>query len=173
MVLHTIPDFPQLPVQQLDAVSLQTGSPIAILTTDLASEPALLSLAEALGPRLVVPEVWREVLPQAGLLISSAISGGSLRQRFQEAAERSPRRCWLLLEPMQMEFPLPCHTGIGKPIDAATYDRQFFSKDLCCQYTHFIRNGQGIMVLWDTEESLSKKLELAKNCNFLGFACAV
>ena len=168
MVLRTIPDFPQLELCRLEEVRASAG-PATVLDTDRSSEPVLLALAESMGSRLVVPEVWRELLPQAGLLISSAISGGSLRQRFLEAAARSPRRCWLLLEPMRMEFPLPCPTGVGTETTMVHAGKQFFSEDLCCQYTHFVRNGSGTMVLWDTEDTLQKKLALARECGFLGF----
>jgi len=171
MVLSVIPDFPQIPILSMDAVSPDFKTPIAVLTQDRQDEAELRLLARKLGPRLVVPEVWRDVLPQAGLLISSAISGGTLRERFLEAAAAAPRRCWLLLEPMRMEFPLPCPTGTGQSISAIDCRNVFYSEALCCQYTHFIRSGTGFMLLWDTDETLQRKLALAKSCGFLGFAC--
>lgn len=172
MFFSPIPDFPQLPTFTPETDLSQLQTPIAVLTWDQNDEAFMLQLGQRLGSRLVVPEVWRNILPQAGLLISSAISGGTLQERFEEAARLSPRRCWLLLEPLQMEFPLPCPTGVGYSADIPEASPVFFSQPLCCQYTHFIRSGTGFMLLWDTEETLHQKMSLAKACGFLGYVCA-
>lgn len=172
MVFSPIPDFPQAPVlSPAQAARLpRSGGPAALLVRDRASEDAVTALAARLGPRLLLPEAWSRLLPQTGVLISSAISGGTLQERFQDAARAYPHRCWLLLEPMSMEFPLPCPSGVGTPADVPAGDRFFFSDALCCYYSHFIRENQGIMVLWDTEETLRTKLELARACGFSGWA---
>ncbi len=162
-----IADFLQLPVYTPDTAPTSAPTPIALLTRDRQSEAVLEQLALTLGSRLVLPEVWRDLFPQTGVLISSAISGGSLQARFREAAEQSPGRCWLLLEPMQTVFPLPCPTGQGSPAPME-HGNVFYSDTLCCQYTHFLRNGTGYMLLWDTEETLQQKCMLAKDCGFLG-----
>ena len=94
----------------------------------------------------------------------------TLAERVAEAAECYPRRCWLLLEPMAMEFSLPCPTGTGTPVPRPTEGNSFFSEALCCQYAHFVRNQQGFMLLWDTEHSLRQKMRLAKQAGFLGYA---
>jgi len=167
MVFPQISDFPRASIGS----SADDGLPFALLTRDRTDEAALIRQAERWGSRLLVPEVWRQILPQAGILISSSISGGTLRDRFLEAAAACPRRCWLLLEPLAMEFPLPCMSGIGKEITITNYRQQFYSEDLQCMYTHFIRDGQGFMVLWDTAETLLKKLELARDCGFQGYVC--
>ena len=135
----------------------------AVSTTDRKEEGKLLALQEHMGKRLVVPEVWKEVLPETSILISSAISGGSLKERFASAAEN--RSCYLLIEPMKAAFPLPFPHGRELP---CTYfpEYSFFSKALCCYYAHF----PGYVVLWDTEESLKQKIQLAKDMGFLGYA---
>ena len=69
-----------------------------------------------------------------------------------------------------MEFPLPCPDGIGTPISGPPEGHAFYSEDLCCYYTHYIRNSQGFLVLFDTEDSLSKKRVLAQASGFLGWA---
>lgn len=132
--------------------------------TDPSQEAALTALAAHWGPRLLVPDVWRQVLPHAGLLISSAISGGELCQRFLEAP---PRRCWLLEEPLCMAFPLPCPTGQGTPAAAIPGDSGFYSPALGCRYIH----QPGQLVLFDTNETMARKRQLAKECGFLGYLC--
>lgn len=168
MVFQPIPDFPQIPVCTLSAPA--SAGPFAVLTRYRSCEADLLCLAQSFGPDLVVPEVWRNVLPQAGILISSAISGGTLKERFREAAAANPRRCWLLVEPIAMEFPLPCPDGNGTAVTVIDYDNTFYSEDLCCMYSHTVRNGRGFMIVWDTEETLFAKQKLAKEHGFLGFA---
>ena len=172
MVFSPIPDFPQAPVLSPEQAARlpRSGGPAALLIRDRASAETVTARAARLGPRLLLPEVWSRLLPQTGVLISSAISGGTLKERFQDAARAYPHRCWLLPEPMGMEFPLPCPSGLGTPADLPTGGRSFYSDALCCYYSHFIRENQGIMVLWDTEETLRAKLELARDCGFLGWA---
>ena len=167
MEFPVLADFPRATVLPLHGVQ-DPGGPFAVLTEDRADGPRLLELAERCGPRLLVPEVWSRILPRCGVLVSSAISGGTIGERFQEAAAAYPRRCWLLMEPMAMEFPLPCPTGTGNQITITNYDKHFFSEGLCCEYTHFIRNQQGFLVLWDTAQTLYRKMELAKAAGFLG-----
>lgn len=165
MELPEIPDFPRAAL----VPPRRTDLPFAVLTEDRREASKLLELAEQYGPRLLVPEVWSRILPRCGVLISSALSGGTFLQRVEDAVRCYPRRCWLLVEPMSMEFPLPCPSGTGTAVPMEPFQRQFFSEDLCCQYTHFLRNQQGVMVLWDTAESLSRKMELAKAAGFLGY----
>ena len=162
------PDFPRAEVYP----PAKADTPFTVLTEDRQNQALLLDLAGQHGPRLLVREAWSKILPRCGILISSALSGGSFAQRVTEAADTYPRRCWLLIEPIAMEFPLPCLTGFGNDITITNYGKQFFSESLCCQYTHFIRNQQGFMVLWDTEETLRRKTALAKAAGFLGYVRA-
>ena len=140
---------------------------------DRQAEPRLLELEAALGPRLLVPEVWRQVLPQAGILIPAALSGGTLRQRLREAAEESPGRCWLRLEPVRQRFSLPCPTGCGEALTREALEaklagvRTFFSEALCCRYAYDLSQGAA-MILYDTPETLSKKEALAREAGFRG-----
>lgn len=161
-------DFPQAPVVALEELQSGSfdGSCCALLTENRQMEDVLRPLAEAMGPGLLLPEVWQDMFPQCGVLISSAISGGTFAQRLQD----SPfRRSWLLLEPVSMEFPLPCPSGQGQAVPIHQDGPQFYSQALCCQYTHFLRNDRGYLHLWDTEESLHEKLRLAKEAGFCGY----
>jgi len=170
MVFQWIPDFYRLPVRSLSEPPPPGSGPFAIMTQNRADEAALFALAELHGPNLVIPEVWSKLFPQAGVLISSAISGGVLKERFRKAALVYPRRCWLLPEAMAMEFPLPCLSGIGKEVTITDYCIQFYSEDLGCMYTHQVQNNTGSMILWDTAETMLKKQLWAKEAGFLGVA---
>lgn len=167
MVLQTLTDFyggvhpavcsfaPE-PEEEL----LQAAADEAYLVLDWP-EPAPQPFG-ALGNRLLVPESWAQLFPQAGLLISSAMSGGDIRQRFKEAAEH--RQCWLQLQPMRMAFPLPCPDGEGTPVSELPKSEGFYSEALGCRYVHTPQQA----VLFDTEETLEKKILLAQECGFIG-----
>ena len=165
MELPEIPNFPRI-----DRFSPRNeGEYFAMLTTDRADAPRLFALAQQHGPKMLVPEVWSMVLPRCGVLISSALSGGCFTHRVEEAAQSYPRRCWLLVEPMATEFPLPFSAGSENKITIIDYGNSFNSDRLCCQYAHFIREQQGFVALWDTEHTILRKLELAKAAGFLGY----
>ena len=136
----------------------------AVLTEDRADEPYLSALCAKKGDRLAVREVWRELLPEASLLISSAICGGDIRTRFEEAAHA--RSCYLLLEPMRMHFTLPCPDGCGEAIHTIPDGPRFYSDALFCNYTH----SPGRVILWDTEQTLEQKICAAMEAGFRGIA---
>lgn len=161
------PDFPQIPVLPIEKLR---NSPAAVLTTNPNDEETLALVARHLADKLVLPEYWSQQFPQCGVLISSSISGGDLSRRFQQASEAYPHRCWMLLEPLCMEFPLPCPTGVGHAISQPPDRPGIYSPSLCCHYTHYLQNGHGVFALWDTDETRSRKLHLAREWGFLGFA---
>lgn len=134
---------------------------IAVGWEDPTALPLLLQLAET-GRRLLVPEIWQAALPQSELLVSSAMSGGDMKQRFRQLAHR---RCWLRLEPMCMAFPLPCPDGQGTAMVGLPESSGFYSEALGCRYIH----SPGQVILFDTEETLEQKILLANDCGFLGF----
>lgn len=163
---------PQEPVQDLLALAWE-GRTVIADWEDQQAEPQLTELAQALGPKLLVPEIWQQVLPQAGILISSALSGGTLRERFKEAALEMPGRCWLKLEPVRMRFSLPCPTGCGTVLSQEALDeklagkRTFFSDELCCRYAYDLENGTA-MILYDTRTTLAEKANMAEEQGFCG-----
>ena len=73
-----------------------------------------------------------------------------------------------------MEFPLPCPSGDGQALGkealhARLQDRQsFFDSGLCCAYTHWLEDGRGRMVLYDTADTLTQKAHLARQAGFQG-----
>ena len=134
---------------------------IAVGWEDPDALPLLLQLAET-GRRLLVPEIWQAALPQAELLVSSAMSGGDLKQRFRQLPGQ---RCWLRLEPMRMAFPLPCPDGQGTTVTDLPESSGFYAEALGCRYIH----APGQVILFDTAETLEQKILLAKDCGFQGF----
>ena len=184
MVFELAPTFPVLTPQSPlllvsrspeDPVSLAQRAGAATYVATLWNEiEALKSLAQILGPRLLVPEASAQALAQCGVLISSSISGGSFTQRLSEAAAAAPRRCWLNLEWLAMEFSLPCPSGEGRVLEPAALeavtDRRptFFDPDLVCRYCHEYRSGKGYMTLYDTAETLGQKAAMAKDAGFQG-----
>ena len=137
----------------------------AVLTSDRTDETQLKELCSKMGSDLAVQEIWKELLPEASLLISSAICGGDIQTRFHEAAVG--RTCYLLLEPIRMRFPLPCLDGCGTDIHEFSQEPHFYSDALCCYYAH----TPDAIILWDTEETLAQKIRLAKEAGFSGVAC--
>ena len=151
-------DFEYVKVCTLEALPAEGHG--AVLTKDRQDEDRLRQLDD----RFAVQEVWKEILPNAPLLISSAICGGELRTRFEKASKE--RSCCLLLEPIRMRFPLPCPDGCGEAIGTIPTEHAFYSEALCCYYAH---TPQAIF-LWDTEETLEEKVRLAKAAGFYGVA---
>lgn len=169
MVIPEILDFPQAAVIPQPQLPLRLLRPTAVLLREKSSYPLLLETALLSGPQLLVPECWRDLLPQAGVLISSAISGGSFRRRLEDALLAAPKRCWLLVEPVSMVFPLPCPTGCGQPVSQPLTHNGFYSDALCCYYTHSAEAETGSFTLFDTEDTLRRKLELARDLGFCGW----
>ena len=123
------------------------------------------------GKQLFVPESYGAKLPQAHVLICTALSGGELRQRLAEAARTfGGKRLALDLQRLRMSFPLPCPTGDGTPLTGEELDtlmgrRQpvvFYSNDLCAKYFTATENGESRFVLFDDAGSIRKKLQLAR-----------
>lgn len=121
---------------------------------------------------LYVPEPYGTLVPRSRVLISSALSGGSLAQRLEEAGEQFGRdRVVLAVEPVREDFPLPCPTGCGDPLSkeglAELMERRrpsvFFSRELCARYfTYMDRSGEAHFVLFDDGETIARKLEVAR-----------
>ena len=77
------------------------------------------------------------------ILVSTDVSGGSLRQLIEDASSRfGVERLAVGAKRIAMDFPLPCHTGVGMEISEdrlselrRRYAAQvFFSDSLCAKY---------------------------------------
>ena len=161
MVYSANYDFPRLQEEKTGEYALQR--------TREPSDYALLRQLEAqYGRKLLVEECWQQLLPEAGILISPLLSGGTLEQRFREAAEVMPGRCWLYGETMHHFLPLPCPSGQAQPMDfdPQTLPRSFFAEEFCCRCS--CSTDPPGLYLFDTLETLEEKIQLARRCGFRG-----
>jgi hypothetical protein len=134
------------------------------------------ALEESLSSRgwpLYVTEGYGRHTRRTRVLISSAISGGSLAHRLREAGEAfGMERVALAVERSGEDFTLPARSGCGRRLTPAElhalaeeqHAPSYFSPDLCARYFTYRPTGEsGVhFVLYDDGESIRKKLELAR-----------
>lgn len=120
--------------------------------------------------RLFVPESHAAHAIHAAVLINTALSGGTLRERLSQAvAQYGAPRLALDLQRLAMDFPLPCPSGEGKPLSLAELCqlRQgrsvFFSEELCARYFTYRRGGVTRFVLFDDADTLRRKIQLGES----------
>lgn len=108
---------------------------------------------------------------QGRVLISTAISGGTLRTRLEEAVKQHGRdRVALWMERVAEDFLLPSPSGAGAPLTREELERcreeqgsgVFFSSELCAHYFTYMAGETGHFVLFDDAASMSRKLALAR-----------
>jgi len=130
------------------------------------------------GWTLYVPECCGARADRAKVMIPSALSGGSLERRLEEAAERFGGRVALALQVSAEDFFLPSPTGSGLPLSReelrALMERLrppvFFSADLCARYfTYMDREGGAHFVLFDDGDTLRRKVETARRVGISTF----
>lgn len=146
------------------------GRPLPLVAQILAE---LGELLHKRGWSFYVTEPWGGSSDRAKVLISSALSGGSLRQRLQEAAEQyGPGRVALAVERVAEDFFLPSPTGQGAPLSREALKRRmeeltpsiFFSSELCAHYfTYMSRENGAHFILFDDAGSIRKKLQIARS----------
>ncbi len=129
----------------------------------------LLRFCEILRRRGIRPVVseqsWQEGCG-AAMLISTAVSGGTLEQRLREAKARSGE-IWLDLERTRRLFPLPCPDGAGLPLSGDDLERllgggdtPFFSEALQCRIA--VLRDPVRFLLFDDADTLLRKTALAQ-----------
>lgn len=124
------------------------------------------------GWTLIVPERYGQAAPHARVMISSALSGGSLQRRLEEALARfGESRVVLALEKRAEDFYLPSPTGSGQPLTPQELEELkgrlspsiFFSGELCARYfTYMSRETGAHFVLFDDGDTLRHKVEVAR-----------
>lgn len=128
------------------------------------------------GKKLYVPEKYHQV-EKASVVVSTAISGGSLSQYLGELCEKyGAERIALDIQLLRMDFLLPSPTGEGQPIDSAQLQallkkrgaQPFYSNDLCAYYFTYSENGIHHFVLFDNGTSIKRKISAASD---LGIGC--
>ena len=131
------------------------------------------------GWKLYVPEAYGLCAPHAFVMIPSALSGGSLALRLEEAGERFGRdRVALALEKAAEDFFLPSPTGCGLPLTREELEERldrlrpavFFSNELCARYfTYMSRETGAHFVLFDDGDTLRRKMEVARRAGITTF----
>lgn len=132
------------------------------------------------GWRLIVPEEYAHCSPHVRVMVSSALSGGSLQRRLEEAARQyGPQRLILAVQRVAEDFYLPSPDGSGTPLGREELRSQieerrpsiFFSHELCARYfTYMSRDNGAHFVLFDDGDTIRKKLQVARG---LGITSAV
>ncbi len=149
---------------------------IADWETSPTAEAVLLTrrLDETLAGRglsLYVPEEFARCAVHSRIMVPSALSGGSLRARLEDAAVRySPQRTVLAVMRMAEDFTLPAPSGRGQPLTASQLEQLrsslcpavYWSSELCARYFTYQRSGDEVhFVLFDDGASIRCKLQLA------------
>ena len=140
--------------------------------------PDRVSFLEALGrvlarnrKQLFVPEEYGRRVTSAQVLVCTALSGGSLRQRLEEAGQTfGQKRLALDLQRLRMSFPLPCPSGEGKALSGEELEEMmaqrqpsvFYSGDLCAKYFTSTQEGESRFVLFDDAGTLRRKMQLGR-----------
>lgn len=106
-------------------------------------------------------------LPEGYFLINCAVSGGTLADFLKKALRAAQGRLCVRIEPVYMEFSLPCPGGVGtvltgKQAQSLSQGRKkCYSTALGTEYFCYLLNGQLRAVLMDTPETLERKLQIA------------
>ncbi len=156
----------------LDLESKPTA-PLASLLSELDR------LLYAEGLSFYVPLSYANFVSQARLMISTALSGGVLRQRLSHYVEHyGAARMTLCITRCAEEFHLPAQSGSGlrltqealAALRAAQNAHVFFSRELCCQYFSFASAEHGLcFVLFDDIESLREKRTVGESLGISSF----
>ncbi len=121
------------------------------------------------GRELFVP--LSHAVPNARLLVGTAVSGGTLEQHLCACIERfGAARLALDCERLSMDFALPCRRGEGTPLTLHEIEQlrrrvgspAFYSKELCCNYFSYCAEGRAHFVAFDSAETIARKLALAE-----------
>lgn len=144
------------------------GAPLPVL------ERAAALLAPTFQKRewdLYLPPAYAEKVPGAKVVVSTALSGGSLRRHLREAIDTyGDGRVVLGLQWSCEDFVLPARDGSGRPMTRAELNELlkkrrpsvYFSDDLCAHYfTYMPTGGSPHFILYDDAVSMEKKLRMA------------
>ncbi|MCI8651268.1 MAG: hypothetical protein HFF05_02330 [Oscillospiraceae bacterium] len=141
------------------------GRPAPVLSESTAR---LSELCRRRGMECYVTEPYG--ISGARVIISTALSGGSLQGRLEAAGEQfGMERIALWVERSAEDFLLPSPGGTGAPLTAEELLRRreeygadiFFSRELCAHYFTYMSGEKGHFVLFDDAGSIRKKILLA------------
>ncbi len=167
------PDAPDVLFRQLVRECRARGyhGVVADLPPDCRTLAAALDgAASRSGLTLYLPEQYSGDAPQARLLVSTAVSGGSLRGRLTAAIrDYGAARVVPALERTAEDFTPPARDGSGKRLTreelsllrGRLHPSVFWSPELCARYFTYFDAGRAHFVLFDDGETLRAKLRLA------------
>lgn len=125
------------------------------------------------GWPMYVTEPYARFSDKTKVLVSSALSGGSLQLRLSEAVEQyGAARTALYAERVSQDFFLPSPTGQGVPLPLEELRARmeelspsiFFSSELCAHYFTYMSPQSGAhFILFDDAGSIRKKLHIARS----------
>lgn len=179
-----------------DVGMLRCGGPVSALVRDIVGEcrdrgftgavlscekrdaPGLLPYARELtsgvakaGIQVFVPECLAGAGHNAIVLVPTAISGGSLKKRLTDAAEKYGHgRIALEIERVCSDYALQASGGSGRDLTGDEFSslfskhnpQPFFSDELYTVYFTYRDNNASHFVLYDTAASLQRKILLAQ-----------
>ena len=170
---------PALFCQQVVRECTARGYDGAILDFEGQPYPLLGQIIKQLGGMfarrdwpLYVTESYADYSNQTRIIIPSALSGGSLTKRLEEAVDRyGSQRIALGIQRTAEDFTLPAPNGCGTPLTREELERRiqtrsasvFFSDELCAHYfTYMSRQNGAHFVLFDNAASIRKKIQIAR-----------
>lgn len=122
-----------------------------------------------LGLPLWLTDCYAGASQGARVMIGSGITEGRFAQQLASAASRWPGRCVLSLLPLRIRCVLSAAGGAPEmealpeiPPDTPV----FFSEDLCCMYFSRPAGESVAFTLYDTGETIGRKLQAAEDAGF-------
>ncbi len=144
-----------------------------------STAPFAANLCEALHNKKLhtyLPYLYSVFCPNSSYIVSSAISGGSLREHLQQLIDIHGRsKLALEIERIAMDFNMPATSSEGKTLTRDelnsiiehTQAQSFYSPELLSNYfTYTDPLGQTHFVLYDNAQSIIDKLHLAESLGF-------
>lgn len=123
-----------------------------------------------------IPYLYSVFCPDSNYIVSSAISGGSLREHLQQLIDIHGRtRLALEIERITMDFNMPSSSPEGKSLSQnelstlmeKSQSQSFYSSELLGNYfTYTDTLGNTHFVLYDNAQSILDKLHLAESLGF-------
>ncbi|MDO4286825.1 MAG: hypothetical protein Q4C40_03785 [Eubacteriales bacterium] len=158
-----------------DAVSAAESRGCTGIMADF-ERPLLQDLTRALdretqrsGLQLLIPLALAEYAPHACVIADTAVSGGSLEDRFSELLQRfGTEKLAAQLVCSCADFPLPCANPEGTALTREEFHSLlnrtgatvFFSRELCAKYFTYSSGDQAHFVLFDDADTLRAKVRI-------------
>lgn len=118
------------------------------------------------------PESYGKDMKRGFIMVSSALSGGTLEQRFEKVSARwGKERVVMEIEEMGEDFLLPSPRGSGDPVTGVEIGEiiaregasVYFSTELCARYFTYQNQEHSLrFVLFDDAGTVQEKIRLAK-----------